>query len=139
MYLHAPRPGVMSSLSPPPRTSRMVDSGSVVLLLHIYCIYDSDMTHGGSRYSEDFIGVESQCYLGYSYVFSALKVHIMDGEVCFGILTVHHCYSFASSTKTLYQYLRMAMGRRGFEGRMLCCLQFFAWFRCRVYITVSVV
>jgi hypothetical protein len=45
-----------------------VDLDSAALLLHIYCIYDSDMTHGGLRYPSGFGGVKSQCYLGYSYL-----------------------------------------------------------------------
>jgi hypothetical protein len=50
------------------RGSRLRDSCSTALLLHIYCIYDSDMTHGGHRSHIGIIGVQRQChqsYLGY--------------------------------------------------------------------------
>jgi hypothetical protein len=38
------------------------------LLLYIYCIYDSDMRHGGLRSLAGLVGVQCQCYLGYNYL-----------------------------------------------------------------------
>jgi hypothetical protein len=58
--LHVLWLGVSKTFPPPLRRLRTIDlSFPAVLLLHIYCIYDSDMTHGGPQYSKGFIGVES--------------------------------------------------------------------------------
>jgi hypothetical protein len=76
---------------------------SAVLLLHIYCIYDSDMTHGGLRYSKGFIGVKSQCYFGHNYHFFCCRVHAMGEEVCLG---VHSTTLLRASPKLLYQHAR---------------------------------
>jgi hypothetical protein len=50
------------------RKRRRYGDGFGRLLLHIYCIYDSDMTHRGPRSLAGLVGVECQCYLGYRYL-----------------------------------------------------------------------
>jgi hypothetical protein len=133
MRIHALRPGVLSSLFPPPHVEDGGPSfgGSFAShLLHLRQRHDAWRTQVFQR----LIGVESQCYLGYIYLFFYPEGSHNGRRSCFGILCVRRCHCFARKTKTLYQYLLKATGGREFDGlRMLCYPQFLAWFRCSVY------
>jgi hypothetical protein len=100
----------------------MVDPDSAILLLHIYCIYDSDMTHGGPRYPKGLLALRVSVILVTFISFSTLKVHTVAREVALAF-SASAGVSFARKTK--HVILVLAHGY-GWEGvcRVGCCAIF---------------
>jgi len=90
----------------------MYDLELAVLLLHIYCIYDSDMTHGGLRYFTGFGGVESQCYLWLQQSLLLLRRPPHNGKSC--LIPRVHAAPLASRTQN-YIPTHVWLSKRGYD------------------------